>query len=151
MKEIGESLKEAREEMGISYEEAAEDLKLVEDDIKNIEEGNVTYFKDIFYLKTLIKDYSKYLGLNSEKMLDDFNEYLFDYTSKISLDDIQKAKKKREKEDKKKEKRVASPYTLDVASFLTLPRIIILVVVLLIVLTLGVYFLDINILTGGII
>ena len=39
-------------------------------------------------------------------MVDEFNEYLFDYTSKISLDDIKSAKKK-EKEDK-----VKSPYTM---------------------------------------
>ena len=150
MKEIGESLKEAREEMGISYEEAAEDLKLLKEDIENMEEGNVTYFKDIFNLKDLIKEYSKYLGLDSDKMLDDFNEYLFDYTSKISLDDIKKAKKKRDKEDRKKEKQISSPYTVDVSKFLTVPKIIIIILVLLIVLSLIMFFLDINIFAGGI-
>ena len=38
-------------------------------------------------------------------MIDEFNEYLFDYTSKISIDDIRKAKKKLNKKKKKKLKR----------------------------------------------
>ena len=110
MKEIGEALKEARENIGISVEEAATDLKLRPSQIENIEIGNIDAFKDIFYLKQFIKEYSKYLGLSYEDMVDEFNEYLFDYTSKISLDDIKKAKKRIEKK-KKKDGRVASPYT----------------------------------------
>lgn len=51
MKEIGEKLKETRESMGISIEEAAEDLKLRPSQLTNIEEGNRDAFKDIFYLK----------------------------------------------------------------------------------------------------
>ena len=46
-------------------------------------------------------------------MIDEFNEYLFDYTSKISLDDIKKAKKKAERNQAKKDKRIASPYTIE--------------------------------------
>ena len=88
MKEIGEKLKEARESMGISIEEAAEDLKLRPSQLKNIEEGNRDAFKDIFYLKYFIRDYSKYLGLNYEEIVEDFNEFVFDYTSKISIEDI---------------------------------------------------------------
>lgn len=109
MKEIGEKLKDARESMGISLEEAAEDLKLKSSQIQNIEEGNIEAFKDVFYLKYFIKDYSKYLGLKYEDMVDEFNEFLFDYTSKISLKDIKEAQKKGVKEEN--ENRVASPYT----------------------------------------
>ncbi|MFV0249678.1 MAG: helix-turn-helix domain-containing protein [Bacilli bacterium] len=112
MKEIGEALKEARENMGISIEEASNDLKLRPSQIENIESGNLNAFKDIFYLKYFIRDYSKYLGLNYEDMIDEFNEYLFDYTSKISLDDIKQAQKKVLKKEKI-EKRIASPYTLE--------------------------------------
>lgn len=109
VKEIGEKLKDARESMGISLEEAAEDLKLKSSQIQNIEEGNIEAFKDVFYLKYFIKDYSKYLGLKYEDMVDEFNEFLFDYTSKISLKDIKEAQKKGVKEEN--ENRVASPYT----------------------------------------
>ncbi|MEG0825926.1 MAG: helix-turn-helix domain-containing protein [Bacilli bacterium] len=110
MKEIGEKLKEARESMGVSLDEAAEDLKLRPSQIENIEEGNIEAFKDVFYLKYFIRDYSKYLGLKYEDMVDEFNEFLFDYTSKISLSDIKNAQKKCvKKEDVKK---IASPYTM---------------------------------------
>lgn len=131
MKEIGEKLKEAREEMGVSIDEVAEDLKLRPSQIQNIEEGNMDAFKDIFYLKYFIRDYAKYLGLSYEDMVDDFNEYLFDYTSKISLDDIKKAKKTVAKK-KEEAKKVISPYTLErERKFPVIPFLIISVLVLL--------------------
>ena len=110
MKEIGEKLREARESMGISIEEAAEDLKLKPSQLENIEDGNREAFKDIFYLKYFIRDYSIYLGLDYEEMVEDFNEFVFDYTSKISLEDIKKANKKH---DKKQPKKIVSPYTVE--------------------------------------
>lgn len=114
MKEIGEKLKEARLSMGISIEEASEDLKLRPSQLENIEEGNQDAFKDIFYLKYFIRDYAKYLGLDPDEVLEDFNEYLFDYTSKISLEDIKKASKELEKKEKEEKKdKIISPYTIE--------------------------------------
>ncbi|HHW69674.1 MAG TPA: helix-turn-helix domain-containing protein [Tenericutes bacterium] len=120
MKEIGEKLRIARENMGISVEEAAEDLKLRPSQIENIENGKMEAFKDITYLKYFIRDYSKYLGLDKDDMVDEFNEYLFDYTSKISIDDIKSAKRllENKKEDKK---RIRSPYTLEKRRFYLSP------------------------------
>ncbi len=112
MKEIGEKLKEARVSMGISIAEAAEDLKLRPSQLESIEEGNRDAFKDIFYLKYFIRDYAKYLGLDYETMVEDFNEFVFDYTSKISIEDIKKASKDNNKE-KKQVKKISSPYTID--------------------------------------
>lgn len=112
VKEIGQALKEQRESIGVSVEEAAADLKLRVSQIEDLESGNKDAFDDIFYLKYFIRDYAKYLGMNSENMIDEFNEYLFDCTSRISLADIQKAKKKSEVEKSKLENRVASPYTI---------------------------------------
>lgn len=112
MKEIGGKLKEAREIMGISIAEAAEDLKLEVSQIENLEEGKMENFKDIYYLKYLIRDYSKYLGLDKDDLVNEFNEYLFDYTSKISLDDIKKAKELVKKDDDK----IKSPYTMEYKS-----------------------------------
>lgn len=124
MEEIGLVLKEARENIGISIEEAADDLKVKPSQIENIESGNVDAFKDVFSLKYFIRDYSKYLGLNYEDMIDEFNEYLFDYTSKISLDDIKRAKKQLEKKENKQE-RIASPYTLERKRKWSIPPIVI--------------------------
>lgn len=110
MKEIGLKLKTKREENGVSIEEAASDLKMRVSQLKSIEEGRKDDFKDILSLKLFIRDYAKYLGLDGEKLLDEFNEYLFEQTTKISLEDIEKAKK--EKEEKERNLKILSPYTL---------------------------------------
>lgn len=110
MKEIGLKLKLKRESNGVSLEEAASDLKIRASQLANIEEGKKDEFKDVFSLKYFIRDYAKYLGLDGEEMLDDFNEYLFEQTSKISIEDIEKAR--REKEEREKNMKILSPYTL---------------------------------------
>ena len=107
MKELGEYLKEKRKENGVGLEEAAEDLNLSRDDIENIEAGNIRAFRDVLKLKVIVKDYAKYLGLDPEKIVDEFNDFLFEHTSKISLEDILEAKQKKEEEEKK----IVSPYT----------------------------------------
>ena len=132
MKEIGESLKEARENIGLSIEEVSSDLKLRPSQLENIESGNSDAFKDIFYLKSLIRDYAKYLGLNPDEFIDEFNEYLFDHTSRISLEDIKKANKKVKKKEKKV-KRVASPYTLEKRLNFNLKIFIISLIVVLVI------------------
>lgn len=132
MKEIGEKLKEAREEIGVSIEEAAEDLKLRPSQIEDIEQGNMEAFEDIFFLKYFMRDYSKYLGLDSEAIVDEFNEYLFDYTSKISLSDIKKAQSEL-KDNKKEEDKISSPYTKDTDKKKSLLVIIIISIILILV------------------
>ena len=106
MKELGEYLKQTRVSNGVSITEAAEDLDFSTSHIENIESGNVRAFKDVYDLKNSIKQYAKYLGLDPEKVVDEFNGFLFEHTSKISLDDIRAAQKKSEKE-----KKIKSPYT----------------------------------------
>lgn len=108
MKIIGETLREAREQIGVSIEEASEDLKIRPSQLQEIENGDFKSFKDVFYLKNFIKEYSKYLGLDHVAIMDEFNEFLFDYTSKIPMDKIEEAIKTAEK-DKKDE--IKSPYT----------------------------------------
>lgn len=134
MKEIGEALKEQRESIGITIEEAALDLKLKESQIEAIENGDKDAFPDVFYLKYFIRDYSKYLGLNYEDMIDEFNEFLFDYTSKISIEDIKKARKQVQAAKQQEEKRIASPYTVERRHKYTLPKWGIYVVIALLLL-----------------
>ena len=136
MKDIGEKLKNARESMGITIEEAAQDLKLRPSQLENIEQGNKESFKDIFYLKMFIKNYSKYLGLDYDEMLEEFNEYLFDFTSKISIEDIKKAEKEQRKKEKKlKTIKIASPYTVEKQQQKPIPRFLIIggIIILLII------------------
>ena len=111
MKELGEYLKRTRIGNGVSITEACEDLELSTSQLENIESGNVRAFKDVYELKDYIKLYAKYLGLDSDKVVDEFNGFLFQHTSRISLEDIRAAQKK--KEELLEEKRVKSPYTLE--------------------------------------
>ena len=107
MKELGQYLKETRINNGVSVDEAAQDLNIDSFLLESIEEGNTKAFKDILSMKDRIKDYAKYLGLKPEEVIDEFNGFLFEHTSKISLDDIKAAQSKIEA----KEKKVHSPYT----------------------------------------
>lgn len=111
MKEIGEYLKQTRCENGVSIDEVAADLEVDAILIENIESANVRAFKDVYYLKDLVRRYAKYLGLDPAKVQDEFNDFMFEHTSKISLDDILEAKKKKEEEERKGFKKIQSPYT----------------------------------------
>lgn len=107
MKEIGELLKLTREEHAVSIEEAAEDLSLTVNQIENIESGNTRSFRDLYELKEMIINYAKYLGLDTSKVIDEYNDFLFEKTSKISLEDISEARNKAPSS----EALVSSPYT----------------------------------------
>ncbi len=110
MYEIGQVLKEARITSGVSIKEASNDLNIKDVILENIEEGSIGCFKDIYELKNNIINYAKYLGVEPTKLIDDFNEYLFEYTSKIPLKEIEKKVMEQNKE-KVEEKAVVSPYT----------------------------------------
>ena len=137
MKNIGLKLKYKREENGLSIEEVAEDLKMRPSQISSIEEGKTEDFKDVFYLKYFIRDYAKYLGLDSERILDEFNEYLFDMTSKIPIELIKEAKK-----DKNENNDTISPYTKE-SSKIKVPKIIIGLAAIVILIIVG-YFIVSN-------
>lgn len=132
MKNIGIKLKTKREENGLSVDEVAEDLKMRPSQITSIEDGKLEDFKDVFYLKYFIRDYAKYLGLDGEKILDEFNEYLFDMTSKIPVNLIEQAKKEREETQK-----ISSPYTKEEKNKIKIPKLVIIIGVLIITLIVG--------------
>ena len=136
MNEIGELLRTTREESGVSLEEASGDLEIKTLILENIEDGNIGCFKDIFVLKDYIYDYAKYLGLEPDKIIDEFNEYLFEYTSKIPLEDIEKAMKEQQKEETQ-EVKIVSPYTTPVKTnsnkWMTVLFVVLAVLVLIVV------------------
>lgn len=138
MKEIGLKLKEKREENGVSIEEVAEDLKMRPSQIVSLEEGKKEDFKDVLFLKYFIRDYAKYLGLNGEELVDEFNEFLFDFTSKIPVEEIEKAKL-----GNVNKKDVVSPYT-EISPDKNGLKIILLIVFVVILLVVG-YFVVSNI------
>ena len=138
MKDIGLKLKEKREENGVSIEEVAEDLKMRPSQIISLEEGKKEDFKDVLFLKYFIRDYAKYLGLDGEELVDDFNEFLFDFTSKIPVEEIEKAKL-----NNVNKKDIVSPYTNMVSENKKVLRIV-LGITLVIVLFVALYFLMSN-------
>lgn len=110
MKELGESFKEKREEIGITTSEVANDLGIDQIIIENLEEGNAKVFKDVLELKEVVLQLTKYLGLDEKYVLGELNDYLFEKTSKISIEDI-KAQLEKTKGNEEK-KKVFSPYTI---------------------------------------
>ncbi len=144
MKELGEYLKSARIKNGVSLTEVSEDLNLSTALLENIESGNVRAFKDIYELRDNIKKYAKYLGVETNIVNDKFNDFLFEKTSKISLDDIRMAREK-EKSQAEEKKKVSSPYTLTHGSKIKpLPIIIAISVVLLLLLIVFIVFSSID-------
>lgn len=112
MKEIGESFRSARETIGISKEEVVKDLNITESQLDNLEDGNVNAFKDVFFLKEMIRKYSRYLNLDEEANIDKFNDFIFSYTSKIPVDEIlEQTREINILESQKNENKIVSPYT----------------------------------------
>ena len=108
--DISEVLKSTREMSGLTLDEVSKDLEIPVLSLKQIEDGNIGAFKDIFVLKDYLESYAKYLGLDYEDVIDEFNEYMFEKTSKIPMEEIEKAVKEKEKEENESN-RIASPYT----------------------------------------
>ena len=133
MNEIGEELQYARESSGVSLNEASKDLGIKVEILENIEDGRTGAFKDIFELKEYISSYAKYLGLDEQELIDEFNEYLFDETSKIPIDIIEQAKKEK-KEDTEE---LSSPYTKKEKNKIKIPKIIIGLFILIILIIVG--------------
>lgn len=112
MKEIGESFKEARETIGISKDEVIKDLNITESQLDNLEDGNINAFKDVFFLKETVKKYAKYLNLDEDSIMDNFNDFMFSYTSRIPVEDIlEQTRELKELEKLKDDNKIVSPYT----------------------------------------
>ena len=95
---------------GLTLDEVSKDLEISVLSLEQIEDGNIGAFKDIFVLKDYLESYAKYLGIDYEDVIDEFNEYMFEKTSKIPMEEIEKAVKEKEKEESESN-RIASPYT----------------------------------------
>jgi len=108
--QIGLLFKETREESGVSLEEASNDLKIKPVILENIEEGNSGAFKDIFELKEYVLSYAKYLGLDLKMVEEKFNSYVFEFTSKIPVKEIEKQVIDKKIEETR-ELKIVSPYT----------------------------------------
>ena len=138
MKEIGEELKQLRKKSGVDLEEASHDLNISEIELECIEAGNAKAFKDIYELKDKVRLYAKYLGVKEDRINDEFNDFLFEKTSKIALEDVKKIKEEKKKKEKEEDdERVSSPYTkIKVNKYEVAPVVFGVIAVLLIALVL---------------
>ena len=68
MKDIGNFLRESREERGISLVEVEKDLKIRKKYLQALEEGNVEIFPGKTYIIGYLRNYSKYLGIDEENI-----------------------------------------------------------------------------------
>ena len=109
MEEIGNLFLLTREAAGVSLKEVSEDLDIDEAILENIEDGKSGAFSDIFVLKGYVSEYAKYLGLDADKIVDEFNEFIFEATSRIPIKEIEKQISENEKN--KEEEKIVSPYT----------------------------------------
>lgn len=137
MKELGIYLKKTRISNGVSLEEAAKDIDISVVELENIEKGNTRAFKDIYRMKEYVRIYAKYLGLNPDKITDEFNEFIFEHTSKLSLEDIKNARDNEEENNDKN--KIKSPYTIEHKAKVNYRPIIIVVgaiILILIIITL---------------
>lgn len=130
--EAGEALKTTREASGVSIDEASKDLDIPVIILEQIEDGSIGSFDNIYELKQHMVDYAKYLGVNTETVINKFNEYMFDYTSKIPMDEIEKQVREKNKE-KEDEDRIFSPYTRMYPKERTMPYVITGIVVIILV------------------
>ena len=131
MIEVGDTLKNSREVSGVTLEEVSSDLDIPLILLEQIEDGNMGAFKDVFVLKEYIRSYAKYIGLDPDELIDIFNNYMFEMTSKIPMDKIEEATKENILEEEN-DNRIASPYTKAIPKIKTMPYIITLIIAIII-------------------
>ncbi len=76
MQSIGESLEEARKRKGISLREAAEATKIRSDFLGFIEQNKFDFDLPEIYKRGFIKNYARYLKLDPEKIITEYNGQL---------------------------------------------------------------------------
>ncbi len=123
MVETGETIRSTRKATGVSLDEVSKDLEIPVLILEQIEDGAFGSFDDIYEAKRILIEYAKYLGLNTDEVIKRFNEYMFEYTSRIPMAEIEKAVREQQKE-RTDEDRIASPYTRVYPKEKTLPYIL---------------------------
>jgi cytoskeletal protein RodZ len=66
---LGDALRQQREQMGVTIEQAAEDTRIREKFLQAIESGDYQSLPGTVYTKGFLRNYAGYLGLDAEEML----------------------------------------------------------------------------------
>ncbi len=72
--EIGLRMKERREELGLSIDDAVKETKIRSKYLKAIENGHFDIIPGEVYAKGFIKSYAKFLGLDGSAMVDEYKD-----------------------------------------------------------------------------
>ena len=78
----------------------------------------------------MVRIYAKYLGLDDEKLLAELDDFIFEKTSKISVEDVRTRLKEEQEKKRKNEKKIHTPYTLELKNEKNLTLIIIAVIII---------------------
>jgi len=80
MKEVGNLLKESREGQGIDIRQAAKELKVRCEYLRILESGDVSSVSKEIYIIGYLRTYAKWLGLNSNEVVNRFKELNSDFS-----------------------------------------------------------------------
>ena len=73
LENIGRKLKEAREGKGLTLEDVYKETKISKTHLEAIEEGNLSALPEIVYVRGFLKSYAKFLDLDPEEILAEFD------------------------------------------------------------------------------
>ncbi len=76
MQSIGDQLEEARKQRGITVREASEATKIRGEYLNNFESNSFDINLPDIYIRGFLRSYAKYLKLNADKILTDYNAHL---------------------------------------------------------------------------
>ena len=105
MKDIGNFLREKREEKGISLTEVEKDLKIRKKYLQNLEEGNIDIIPGKTYLVGYLRNYGKYLGIDEENINQIIQTYNNLEKRKVDLKKIKEENSYTKKRDRSKFKK----------------------------------------------
>lgn len=84
---IGNKLRERREELGLSIEDVSAKTRLTIKHIKAIEAGDISYFKDdLSYLRFFLRSYCSVLDMDFDEIKEDLHNSIDDYTESFSVE-----------------------------------------------------------------
>lgn len=94
METIGQKLKERRIEQALSLEEMSTKTKLSMIQLKAIEDGNISFFKDdLSYLSYFVRYYANALGIDYDELRSQVDNSITQYTDAISVSKIKEIEK----------------------------------------------------------
>ena len=76
MASLGEQLRNARESMNISLDDASNAVKISKRYLKALEEGNYSEFPAQTYIRGFLSNYAKYLGLDPKTILEQYSKLM---------------------------------------------------------------------------